>query len=533
MRDAQDKFIPESIRTTLLIGLGVAAKLAVDLVVAASFGLSLHTDAFFIAYTLPLVIEALIYQACQSGLVPIFVRHLGTDQTDTKWRLFSTLFNIATLVSLGLLLLGFVGAPWLVGLLAPGIVPGSPKYETATLLMQILFLEVGFVGPIGVMRAFLNAHDRFTFPAMLELARGLTILAIIGVVYAVQQGYGIEVVAVGYVVAASVQFIMLSGAIWRTIGFGYRPVLCLSTLRTAKVDRLMIVPFVDYGLIEVILIAERIIGSFLPTGSISAISYGHRLASVFVYLLFSGIEVVSLSSLAEQLRVGTESHLRQARTTLIAGLRLVLILGIVVATSVWALSLPIVQLLFERGAFEREASLKAAPIVGLYALSIPFYGYLMLLKNYLFAALQPMRIFILSSVLTIATIGLNILLVGPLGAQGIAIGYVGGSVVAAGLGVVLLDAAMARELRQALFGLGWKIVVASLVLGVVMRSVSNQTRSLLDEQLLISGPIEPLSALALAGISGMVVLVVLLALLGVEELTFLWHYVRRACSMSS
>ena len=179
---AKPNALYESGKISLLIGLGIASKMVVDLVIAARFGLGAKTDAFFVAYTLPLIIEALIYPACQSGLVPVFVRQMRPDPTHDKWTIFSTLFNVGLLTSIALLAIGVTTAPWTTMLLAPGL-PAS-SYEMTVHLMRILFVDTLIVGPVGVMRAFLNAHGLFTAPAMLELVRGTAVLGTIAVAQA-------------------------------------------------------------------------------------------------------------------------------------------------------------------------------------------------------------------------------------------------------------------------------------------------------------------------------------------------------------
>jgi putative peptidoglycan lipid II flippase len=151
-------------------------------------------------------------------------------------------------------------------------------------------------------------------------------------------------------------------------------IIKVDSLKSSQVERLFTVPLADYFLAQTILVAQRVIGSFLPTGSISAISYGHRLASVAGATLFSGVEVVSLSYLAADFMKGTAAYLRQARETLVVGLRLVFIIGIPVAISIWVLRFPLTRLVFERGAFDHHATQLAAPVIGLFALSIPFFA---------------------------------------------------------------------------------------------------------------------------------------------------------------
>ena len=523
MNVAQDKqnLIPASGKTSLLIGLGIASKMTVDLVIAARFGLGPQTDAFFVAYTLPLIIEALIYPTCQSGLVPVFVRQMRFKQTDGIWTIFNTLFNIGFLASMMLMVLGIVEAPWITSLLAPGV--SLPTYELSIHLTRILFVGTLIVGPVGVMRAFLNAQGLFTPPAMLELVRGI---AILGVVFVGYRTYGIEAVALGYVIGGFLQFTTLFSAIIRKLGFGYRLTVNLKSLKSARVGRFFMVPFADYLLGQTILITERVIGSFMPVGSISAISYGHRLAAVITSVLFSGVEVVSLSALTADFSEGTPAHLHRAKKTFTAGLRLVLILGILVSTSVWALSFPLVRLLFERGAFDQQATHLAAPVLGMYALSIPFYGYWLLLRNYLFAAVQLRKILVLSFASTGVYMALALLLSRYMGARGVALAYVGGASVVFGLGFIGLDKEL-RPSQKMMISLILKVVGASVMASFLLYYISDQASLILSEMPHLPSFVILISSLTVASVPGVFLFLGLLVILQVEEATSFLGYLKK------
>lgn len=520
------KLIFESGQTSLLIGLGVACKMAVDLVVAASFGLGAQTDAFFVAYTVPLMIEALIYPACQSGLVPIFVRQMQVEQVDHKWAFFNTFFNLGLLISVTFVMVGVAGASWIVLFVAPGADPVT--YALAVRLTRVLFLSTLFVGPVGVMRAFLNAHSLFHAPALLELIRGIAVLGTITLTYRV---YSIETLALGFVVGGLCQFIVLSCVIILQLGFGYRPVVKLATLNLSQTGGLFLVPLADSLLTQTILIIQRVIGSFLLPGSISAISYGHRLASVISVMLFSGVEVVSLSTLAVNFTKGTAAHLGQARDIFVAGLRLVFILGIPVAASIWVLSFPLTQLLFQRGAFDQQATQLAAPVLGIYALSIPFFGHWLLLKNYLFAAIQPAKILASSCVIVGVNVALALLLWQSLEARGVAMAYVGGLVMAYGLGFLVLDQAI-NPFQKGLIYLAIKVIGASLAMGAMIYMLNDRVFILLSKIQIFPGSITLLASLLLTGTVGVTVFLASLIVLQVEEAGGLLHYLREIWTLN-
>jgi putative peptidoglycan lipid II flippase len=189
------------------------------------------------------------------------------------------------------------------------------------------------------------------------------------------------------------------------------------------------------------------------------------------------------------------------------------------------LSVPLVQLLFERGAFDRQDTLLAAPVLGLYALSIPFYGYWLLLKNYLFAAIQPRKILSLSCAVAGVNIGLALLLSKYIGARGVALASVGGVGVVYALGYLVLDREMGPFLR-AMAPLVLKVAGASVTVGFVLYGISGQVSRLLGKVQDLSGFVVLLSSLAAAGASGAMLLLGILAALRVEEVTLLLKYLR-------
>jgi len=518
---SETNILRESGKASLWIGLGITSKLMVDLVIAASFGLGTQTDAFFVAFTFPLIIEALIYPACQSGLVPVFIREMHPEHEKQKRVLFSTLFNLGLLSSLILMVLGAIGAPFIVSLLAPGF--DTSTSNLAVDLLRILLFSILIVGPVGVMRAYLNAHGIFTQPAMLELIRGVAVLTTILLSY---QAIGIISIAYGYVVGGFLQFIFLAGTILLKLGFGYRVIIKVDSLKSSQVKRLFMVPLADYFLAQIILVAQRVIGSFLPPGSISAISYGHRLASVAGVILFSGVEVVSLSYLAADFMKGTAANLRQARETFVAGLRFVFILGIPVAISIWVLRLPLTQLVFERGAFDQHATQLAAPVIGLFALSIPFFGYRLLLNNYLFAMIQPGKVITMS----IAMIGANMLLAILLwrfsGARGVALAFVGGLIVVYGLGFVVVEKEL-MPFQKEILQMVSRVVGASIAMGMALSLVSDLTTRWLSKVSYLPELAVRVGALALAGLFSASLLFGALILLQVKEATSLLKYLKR------
>ncbi|MFQ3662397.1 MAG: lipid II flippase MurJ, partial [Chloroflexaceae bacterium] len=398
-------------------------------------------------------------------------------------------------------------------ILAPGL-----DAETGALAAQlsgIMFVSLVFVLPIGVMRAFLNAHNLFTAPASHELLRGTTIIAVIAGFGAITPALRIEHLALGYTIAALVQAMVFGAIIWHCLGPHYRPAIDLALLRAVGVKRMLTLPLLEQGIAQSVLVAERVIGSFLPAGSISALSYGHRLASVIGNSLFTGIEVVSLSTLATGLATRTAAGLRQARATLLAAMRLVILVGVPIGAIIWAVQLPVTHLLFERegGASGGEA----ARILGIYALTIPLYGYLLVARSYWYADGRPLLPILIASAQLVAMVSVAPFLATALSAPGVAWAYAIGQLVASAVAAATLRGIAGPGQNRNVAWLGLRVAGAALVTASLMAAVVSQPPVLAGWTGAPSFPAH-LTTLVLAGLLGLITLLGVGTVLQIEEL---------------
>jgi len=171
---------------------------------------------------------------------------------------------------------------------------------------------------------------------------------------------------------------------------------------------------------------------------------------------------------------------------------------------------------FERGVFDHQSTLLAAPVLGIYALSLPLFGYWLLFRNYLFASLQPTRVLALSCASVAANVVLALSLWRPFGAQGVAAAYVGG-LVTHGLASLLVVEREMRILQRGVAGLAARVTMASGTLGAVQYLVVSASSELLGQVNGLSRAMVLLSSLALAGMVGVPLLLLEFGLIGVKE----------------
>ena len=100
--------------------LGGLTGILVETSIAANLGLSIRSDTFYVAYTIPYIITNLLTATGQFSLVPFFASLESSQDENELWRGFSYVANILFLGLGAIALVGVVASPWIIHGIAPG-----------------------------------------------------------------------------------------------------------------------------------------------------------------------------------------------------------------------------------------------------------------------------------------------------------------------------------------------------------------------------------------------------------------------------
>ena len=399
--------------------------------IAKYFGATSEADAFFVAFSIPGVLLATVVAAVGTTFIPVYERLNGNKRD----RYLANLTNIVGLFSLLLFVVSYLFAGPLVRLFAPGF--PEDTFALAVRLERIFLLSVLFLGYTALFSAYLQVKGKFLFPAAVGIPFNLIL---VGTLFAV--GSRLDIVGFMWiaVVATFSQFLLVAFPLLR-VGYPYRPLLDFREEGFRQTLVLFSPVVIGTAASQVAVMVDRMLASGLPAGSVSALNYANKLMQFTYGVLATSLFVVLFPHFTRiAAREGTEELSRTLRRTLEG---LLLFLLPVTAGSV-VLALPVVQVLFERGVFTREATTITAPLFALFSLGL-FGLSLRDLWMRAFYALQDTRTPMWNSVFSVAlNIALNLLLVGPLGAQGLALSTSVSFTVAA----FLLHRDLARRIGQ-------------------------------------------------------------------------------------
>jgi putative peptidoglycan lipid II flippase len=407
--------------------LGGLTGILVDTSIAAKLGLSRSSDTFYVAITVPYIITTLLSATGQFSLVPFFTALDARHSAQELWRGFSYAVTIVFLGMGGIAVLGAAGTPWLIRGIAPGLTPLQTEF--ATQLGRWLFAIIIPAGVLEVFRSFLLSQRRFAFPSATGFVRNTTVIACIVLGFSRYREFSI---VWGYFAGYLLQLVILGVQI--LISFPARFSLTLAgsgeafrNLRgagTAQVGAALAW--------QGVVVVERIIASFLPPGTLTALNWGFKIIATLAELLAGSVGTAALPALAG---AAARQAKAEERKTFQDALEISLALLSPAVVFCLLLDRSIIRLVFERGNFTPEATTLMSTVFFYYSLSVLLFSFLRVLTFYLFARNEAGVFFRLCLFLYGTNVAFDLLYVGALrlGAIGIPLGLLTSLVLTSGL----------------------------------------------------------------------------------------------------
>ena len=375
----------QMVRSSVIVAffnlLGGLSGILVETSIAANLGLSQRSDAFYVAYTIPYIIANLLTATSQFSLVPFFSM-LETNQDEKElWRGFSYVNNILFLGLGGIAAIGVLAAPWIIH----GIAPGFTRQQDvlATQLARWLFLIIIPAGIGEVLRSFLLSRHYFALSSAASFIRNVFSVIVIIVGF---HRYGPQSIFLGYIGGYLLQVAILGTQVLVSFRPRYTLILTGSGKSFSNLLRAGSAQFGGALGWQGVVVLERIIASFLPAGTLTALNYGFRILGSISELLGGSVGTAALPVLSRAVATGDqEGEYKTFRDTLEISLLLLAPMAVFCLT----LGHNIIRLAFQRGNFTPAATDLMSSVFFYYSLSLIFFALVRLLSFYLFARFEP------------------------------------------------------------------------------------------------------------------------------------------------
>ena len=424
---------------TAVVLVGAAASVAravallKELAVAARFGTGDALDAFLLALAVPMFVAGAFRSALLSSLVPRLVSARERDGDERAESLLASSLSrhliVAAALAAVLALAAEPTAQWLGGSFDEG------KRALTARLLRALALFVLADGVAAVWTAALHARGRLVMATLGTASAPLATLAAL----ALLSGARPEILVLGTLAGALVEAVW-AAALLRREGirpFRWGPPLAPEARSAGRGFALLASGSVLMSLNPIV---DQIMAAWLDPGSVASLAYGGRLASGVVSLAGTALATAAFPRYARFAASGDRGTLGRAfRRDVLASV----LLGVGAAATLFALSTPIVRVVFQRGAFTSADTLLVSRIQAFYVLQIPGYLAGLLAARVLNALGRDGTMLAMAAGGALLNVGANLVLMRWLGAPGIALST---SVVYSMTALVLVwSSARARE----------------------------------------------------------------------------------------
>ena len=329
--------------------LAAAVGLVRNAIIARQFGIGAALDAYYAAFKLPdLLFTIVAGGALATAFIPVFTGLLALDDREGAWRLASAITNWVMLITSGLALVVAIAAPWLVSVV---IAPGFDAAQTAetVAVMRVVLISTVIFGISSLQGSVLHGFKHFLLPALAPVVYSIGI--IIGAVWLAPR-WGVLGLAIGAVIGSVFHLaIKIPGLI--RFGFRWWPILHAGQGGVRRVVVLMIPRVLDLGVFHLTLLATTNLASRLGAGSVSALEWGWDAMQLPETIIGTAFGLVAFPTLADLAARGDRDGLRD---TLTESLRTVLTVAVPAAVGLIVLGRPLLALLYQRGAFDAQAT---------------------------------------------------------------------------------------------------------------------------------------------------------------------------------
>ena len=368
-----------------------------------------------------------------ASFIPVYAGMIEKGETEDARRLAGAIASILVLLTATSALLGYLLAPAITDLAAPGF--SGHQRDLTIVLVRILFPMFGVLILSAWCLGILNTHRRFFLsyaaPSMWNIAQITTLVGLGGYLLGTSL---VIALAWGAVVGSVLQIAIQIPVVWPLIN-GIRWGLKLDTPGVRQVVRAWIPVVFGAGVVQISSIIDTQLASLLPSGSVAALRYAQLIAILPVSLFGVGVAAVALPELSRD-AAGAEHEI--LRNRLADGFRQLIFFVIPSAFAFAALGSQMVGALFETGSFDSRDTSMVAGILAAYALAVPAQTSIKLLASGHYAlgdTKTPVRIAVLA---VVVSAGSAFALMQYWGPAGIAVGAAVGAYLNVALNSLML-----------------------------------------------------------------------------------------------
>ncbi len=429
-----------------------------ETILVSVHGAGMVTDAFITSMNIPTVIFSTIGSALATTFIPMYYtveKDLGKEGTD---KFVNNIFNIIVIISLLLSIIGYIFSDELVKIFAMSYT--GEKLKLASEFTRIMIWGMVFIGLSNIMTCLMNINSKFIVPSLTGIP--FNIIIILGIYLSAK--YDVRLMPIFTLVGMASQFLFQVPVLYKD-GYRYKFYINIKDKYIKKMLILVIPVFIGVGVNQLNTVVDKTLASTLGNGIITILNSASILNTFVIGVFISSIQSVVYPLLS---KLSSEGNGKAATSIIRKSVNVVIILMLPITIGIIVLSVPIVQLAFERGKFDHNSTLLTASALSYYAIGLTASGLRNILGNVFYSfgdTKTPMRNGMTAMFMNIC---MNLIFIKFMGHCGLAFA----TSISATICILLLFISLKKKIKY--FGQDKilittiKSIIASLIMGIVV-----------------------------------------------------------------
>lgn len=391
-----------------------------EALIGALLGAGPVADAFYAAFRFPNLFRRLFAEgAFNSAFVPLFSKELENGGRTAAREFAEKILSVLLPFLLMFSALAMVFMPFLTGtIIAPKFAEDPDKFDLTVMLAQIMFPYLAAMSVVAMLSGILNSFRRYFLAALAPVLLNVVLVALLA--WAAYSGWEQRSIGIGLAWGVFVSGILQMGLlIAGVMKQGFPLSLSLPRMSPA-VKRLLVLALptaIAGGITQINLLVGQIIAS-AQAGAIAIMNYADRLMQLPLGIIGISIGVVLLPELTRALAGGNRENANQLQNR---SLEFGLGLTLPAAVGLFVIPLPLVALIYERGAFDRETTEITAQVLAAFAIGLPSFVLIKIFQPSFYAREDMRTPMWFSGINAITNIILSLLLFPVMGVVGLAL----------------------------------------------------------------------------------------------------------------
>lgn len=344
-----------------------------DMVSAFVLGANVWTDAFYLSFMIPNFFRRLLAEGALSvSIIPLYTDELAHKDFETANKNISVLITFFITLAFIFTVLGIIFAPQILHIIAPGF-KDKGIHSLAVLLLRIMFPFLIFITASSMIMGVLNTLKTFFIPSVSTALFNITMIIFIYFI-ANNLKYDIEtkvvIVSIGVFFGAFLQVLFQIPVLFKknfkfSFNFNFKSDIFNKGI-------LLFIPAI-YGMaiIQINLIVDNIIASYLDKGSISYLYYSNRLIQFPLAMFGICIGIVLLPYASEYI---AKKDFIQLNKTIRKSIIVMLLFILPSVAGFLMIGRNIISVLFEHGRFSANDTVKTYAALSFYSLGLISYA---------------------------------------------------------------------------------------------------------------------------------------------------------------